>query len=132
MVEPERWWRAEDKRYAVWDEWDDGLFGSTLKIELRSFLITRYTPKGVFLINFLGDEVFVRGKAGKQYAVPTKTLAVKDLIARKKLQVHFSKLRLNRAQEHLEAAERYLKYETDSVGRLQPNTGRDNPRDLEG
>ena len=103
----EVWWRAEDKRCAIFDEWDEGLTGSTLHIQLRPHNVTRHTPKGVFLDT--GD--FVRGKANKQFAVPTRELALLDLMARKRVQISFCQHRLNRAKEHLEGAERALKNE---------------------
>ena len=72
----EVWWRAEDKRYANWDPWAEfeQPSGSHLKIDVIPYIVDRHTPKGVFLET--GD--FVLGKANKQFAVPTKELALLD------------------------------------------------------
>lgn len=104
---PEIWWRADDKRYAVFDEWGEDLTGSTLQIVLTPVKVLRHTPKGVIL----EDHGFQRGEALRQHAVPTKELALQDLIARKRVQISFCQHRLNRAKEHLEGAERALKNE---------------------
>lgn len=110
--QPDLWWRAEDKRYANYDPWAEfeQPDGSHLKIELRSYEVLRHTPKGVFLSVGLFDrqEEFVRGKAHKQFAVPTKELALRDLIIRKQHHVRGCKARLNQAVEHLDGAERAL------------------------
>ena len=110
----EVWWRAEDKRYADYDPWAEfeQPSSSHLKIELYPHEVARHTPKGVFLDT--GD--FVRGKANKQFAVPTKELALADLIARKRSQISFCQHRLNRAKEHLEGAERALRNEQRNQG----------------
>lgn len=106
----EIWWRAEDKRYANYDPWAEfeQPSGSHLKIELHPYAVERHTPKGVFLYH----HGFVLGTATKQFAVPTKELALQDLIARKKLHVLFSKARLAQAEEHLLAATRALEKES--------------------
>jgi hypothetical protein len=104
------WWRAEDKRYANYDPWAEfeQPTGSHLKIEFRSYHVTRYTPKGVWISWGFGHSQFVLGTATKQYAVPTKELALRDLIARKKIHVSSCKARLAQAEEHLTAAQRLL------------------------
>lgn len=106
----EVWWRADDKRYANFDPWDeDGCSGSHLRIEFTPFEVVRHTPRGVWLRGWMGSPFFVNGLAAKQTAVPTQALALKDLIARKKLHVYFAGARLKRAEEHLEAAEKALR-----------------------
>jgi hypothetical protein len=101
-TDKETWWRAEDRRYANYDEWAefDQPSGSHLKIMFLPYTVDRHTPKGVFLTD--GD--FIRGKARKQLAVPTKALALRDLIIRKEHHVRGAKARLAQAQEHLAAA----------------------------
>jgi hypothetical protein len=102
----ELWWRAEDKRYANYDPWAefDQPSGSHLVIELHRYEVERHTPKGVIIAH----HGFVRGKARKQFAVPTQELALQDLIIRKKYHVDGCKARLARAEEHLRAAEHEL------------------------
>lgn len=107
------WWRAEDRRYANYDPWAEyeQPAGSHLVLELIPFIVERYTPKGVRLRGFLGNRVFVRGDAIRQHAVPTKELAIRDLVMRKRRHVAGAKVRLARAQEHLNAAEAWLAQE---------------------
>lgn len=102
----EIWWRAEDKRYADYDPWAEFEQPTTshLKITLTPYEVVRHTPRGVFLC----DGTFVRGKAHKQWAVPTQELALRDLICRKKMLIKFTKHRLARAEEHLKGAENAL------------------------
>lgn len=100
----EVWYRAEDKRYAVWDQWDEGLTGSVLRIQITQHTVARHTPRGVILT----DGQFIRGTARKQFAVPTKELALRDLVIRKQYHVAGCKARLHRAEEHLAAAQREL------------------------
>ena len=105
---PEIWWRADDKRYANWDPWSDNDYtGSHLKIELTPVNVLRHTPKGVIL----EDYGFQRGNAIRQNAVPTKELALMDLVARKKRHVQGAAYRLTEAKEHLEGAESALHHE---------------------
>ena len=103
---PELWWRAVDKRYAdydPWAEWEQPL-SSHLRIELHSYEVTKHTPQGVQLLH----HGFVLGTAIKQFAVPTKELALQDLIQRKLRHVAGCKARLHRAEEHLEGARHEL------------------------
>lgn len=104
--EKEYWWRAEDRRYANYDPWAEfeQPSGSHLVIELYSYEVVRHTPKGVVL----WPHGFVLGTATKQFAVPTKELALLDLIARKKRHVAGCQVRLAQAEEHLRGAEREL------------------------
>ncbi len=107
------WWRAEDRRYANYDPWAEfeQPSGSHLQLELRAYVVDSYTPKGVWLRNIFGGRTFVLGTATKQHAVPTRELAIRDLIARKKRHVDECRARLARAEEHLEAAEKWLEKE---------------------
>lgn len=109
----EVWWRAEDRRYANYDPWAefDQPSGSHLQLTLTPYFVDRHTPKGVWLRGILGDRTFVLGTATRQFAVPTRELAIRDLIARKKRHVEGCKARLARAEEHLEAAEKWLEVE---------------------
>ena len=104
----EVWWRAEDKRFASYDLYYDELSGSRLTIQLRAYPVIKHTPKGVVLDLGFGDTKFVLGVAAKQWAVPTKELALQDLVARKRIHAHMAELRLKTAREHLAAAEYHL------------------------
>lgn len=103
----EHWWRAEDKRYADYDPWAEfeQPNSSHLQINITAYPVVKHTAKGVWLdCGYLGKR-FVRGEAIRQFAVPTRDLALKDLIARKKRHVEGCEARLFRAQEHLASAE---------------------------
>ena len=109
------WWRAEDKRYANYDPWAEfeRPSGSHLQMNLTPYVVDRHTPKGVWLRGSLGARFFVRGNAIRQHAVPTRALAIRDLIARKKVHVRCAASRLAEAEEHLHAAEQWLRLEGD-------------------
>jgi hypothetical protein len=111
------WWRAEDRRYANYDPWADfeQPSGSHLQLRVDAYVVDSYTQKGVWLRGILGDRMFVLGTATKQFAVPTRELAIRDLIARKKRHVDGCRARLARAEEHLEAAEKWLILERGSA-----------------
>ena len=108
------WWRAEDRRYANYDPWAEfeQPSGSHLQLTMIAYVVDSYTPKGVWLRDILGGRTFVLGTALKQFAVPTRELAIRDLIARKKVHVACCRARLAGAEEHLEAAEKWLAQET--------------------
>jgi hypothetical protein len=110
---PELWWRAKDKRYADYDPWAEfeQPTSSHCKIELSSYPVLRHTPKGVWIDIGFGCPQFILGTAAKQYAVPTKELALQDLIARKKRHVWCCAARLKRAEEHLNLARHALAIE---------------------
>jgi hypothetical protein len=110
----EVWWRADDRRYANYDPWaeDEQPEGSHLALELTPYVVSKHTPKGVWLRKWFGGKTFVLGTATKQEAAPTVELAIRDLVARKKRHVAGCRARLNRAEAHLEAAEKWLEQET--------------------
>ena len=104
------WWRADDRRYANYDplaEFEQPS-GSHLVIELTPFELVRHTPKGVWVRGWFGQESFVLGKAIRQLCVPTKELALRDLIARKEKHAKMAQIRADIAKSHLEAAHRAL------------------------
>jgi hypothetical protein len=75
-------------------------------------MVEKHTPKGVWLKPMYGGSFFVLGSSTKQQAVPTIQLAIQDLIERKKKHVMMSEHRLRRAQQHLDAAAKWLEVET--------------------
>lgn len=109
----EIWWRADDKRYANYDPWAEfeQPAGSHLKIELTPYAVYRHTAKGVFL----REGSYVRGAARKQFAVPTKELALSDLVVRKMRHVAGCRARLAQAEEHLREAQLSLKREQERL-----------------
>ena len=107
------WWFARDKRYANYDPWAEfeQPSGSHVVIELFPYIVVKYTPRGVRLRGWLGEEFFVLGDAIRQKAVPTKELALQDLVKRKEKHVRMSEIRLNDAKACLEMAKSALSYE---------------------
>lgn len=104
------WWRAEDRTYGPFDEWGDCV-GSYDEIHLIPHLVERRTPKGVWVRRHFGGPVFVLGTAAKQEAVPTKELALADLVARKKRHADFAEARAANVRRLLAIAERALEEE---------------------
>lgn len=108
------WWFAQDRRYANYDPFAEfeQPSGSHLVIELTPYIVDRVTPKGVWLRGWLGNRFFVLGSAIRQRAVPTKELALMDLIKRKEKHVKMSEIRLENAKACLEMAKGALRYES--------------------
>lgn len=106
------WWFARDRRYADYDPFAEyeQPSGSHVVIELIPYIVDKATPKGVWLKGWLGDRFFVLGNATRQRAVPTKELALLDLIKRKEKHVRMAQGRLNDAKQSLEMAKSALSY----------------------
>ena len=104
------WWRADDRRCANYDPWAEfeQPSGSHLQVELRPYRLVRATPRGVWLADFFGQEHFVLGTVTRQLAVPTKELALQDLVERKKRHVWGAETRAAQARAHLAAASHAL------------------------
>ena len=100
------WWRADDRIYANFDPFaeDDQPQGTHVVIEFTPFIVEKYTPKGVWLRSFLGNRFFQIGNAIRQTAVPTKELALQDLVKRKEKHVKMSEKRLAMAKRSLDMA----------------------------
>ena len=106
------WWRAENRTYASTDPYDEDVVGSVFQIELIPFLVTRRTPKGVWVKQRFSAQRFVLGNAVRQLCVPTKELALADLAARKKRHVQGCQARLRSAERAFNATLHLLKKET--------------------
>lgn len=111
------WWRAQDRCYAHYDPFEEiEQTGNVIKIEYTEYRVVKETPKGVWLNHMYAfhddKKFFVRGKARRQTAVPTKELALNDLLARKKKHVYYSELRTKSAMRNLEAVEYHIKWNT--------------------
>lgn len=113
--ECEIWWRADIRSYANYDPFAEfeQPGGSYDVIELTPFEVIRHTPKGVWVRSFMGHNRFVRGAAIRQICVPTKELALADLVERKKIHARMSQVRADRAKGQLCYAESALR---DNIG----------------
>lgn len=112
QFECEVWWRADIKTYANFDLWSDGDYtGSHDVIELTPYEVLYHTPKGVCVRSFMGPKCFVRGSAIKQVCVPTKKLALQDLVARKRLHAEMAQKRADKAAAQHVAVQRALEIE---------------------
>lgn len=97
------WWHAREKTYANFDPWsDDDYTGSHMVIELIPYIVVKYTPKGVRLQDFMGYSFFVLGSAIRQHAVPTRELALLDLVKRKEKHIQICEYRLRDAKKALD------------------------------
>ena len=67
------WWRCEFNNHSD-------------KPFLLPLRLVKTTPKGVWVKRFLGEPIRILGKARKQYAAPTKELALHDALCRKQVQ----------------------------------------------
>jgi len=114
--ECEIWWRADINTYANYDPFAEfeQLSGSHFAIELTPFEVIRHTPCGVWVRSFMGSETFVLGYAIRQLCVPTKQLALQDLVARKQKHASMAALRAENAALMLSAAKGALRKETTS------------------
>ena len=106
----EIWWRADIRTYADYDPWAEfeQPSGPHDVIELRPYEVVRHTPKGVVVRSFLSGEIRVRGNAKRQECVPTKELALQDLVARMDLHATMAQKRADRALRKFKAAVRAL------------------------
>lgn len=91
-------YRYEDIRYAPpVDEFERPIGEGTLSVELRTYIVRKHTPCGVWI-----DGRFVNLKANKRFACPTMEEAKESFIARKKRQIRILSARLKDAQRALE------------------------------
>lgn len=100
------WWRCEAYAQAHWDDWAETVTHYTYHVRWRRFVVTKTTPKGVWVREVPGFQpTFVLGTAKRQLCVPTRELAQKDEIARRKRHVSGAKARLHIAARLLRQAE---------------------------
>jgi hypothetical protein len=79
------YYRYADIRYSNGiDEFEHSL-GYFIDVVLRTFEVTRQTPKGVW-INYGHDKRFILENARKKFACATKEEALESFLARKKRQ----------------------------------------------
>lgn len=97
----EYWFRADDRRYANYDPFAEfeQPSGYHIDIKISPYLVTRHTPKGVFVRSWIGPEQFVLGNSIKQLCVPTIQLALYDLMKRKEKHFTMCRYRMDTAEE---------------------------------
>lgn len=96
-------YRYESVRYPVRIDDELVLYGlSAPKLELREFLITARTPKGVWIGICHGNKrKWVSNTSRKRYAYPTKAEAIEAFKHRKLAFVRHAEAQLKRAKEDL-------------------------------
>ena len=103
--EADTFYRYEDVKYAPpLDEFDNPCGDGELKVELRHFLVSKRTPKGVWLVPVYGKYVcgdsprFMLNDSHKRFACPTVEQARESFIARKRKQARIYQSRADRAR----------------------------------
>lgn len=96
------WYRADVRLYSVISMWDDDEYYSSPRVTYLKYKVIKTTPKGVWIEAFLQKPVFVLGTAKKQYAVPTKELALLDLKRRKEIHWEMAKKRADSVKRLLD------------------------------
>lgn len=106
------WYRYNDIHYAApLDEWEQPVGPGRSDVSCQEYRIVKVTPKGVWVeyAVFAGDRRFVLVGARKQYAWPTKILALRSYIARKKRHRHVLVHQLARVETMMGIADRLLR-----------------------
>lgn len=91
------WYRYEERRYGVVNEFDD-VVSSYVQLQLIELKVTRVTPKGVWVTQFMTKR-FVLTAANKRYALPTAGEALESFIARKARQIRILESQTKNARE---------------------------------
>lgn len=86
------YYRFEDKRYSVADEYGDHSY-TRLDVELYRFEVVKRTPKGVWLL----PRRFVLNSAHKRYACPSIKEAWASFVARKEKEARIYRARAQMA-----------------------------------
>lgn len=119
LPDHEYWFRADDKRYANYDPWAEyeQPEGSHVQIVISPFLVTRHTPKGVFVRGWLDmQETYVLGNSIKQLCVPTIQFALYDLMKRKEKHFVMSRYRMDTAHQLFQDVTRMYHEEVEKIG----------------
>ena len=107
-------YRYKDVTYAAHlNEFDEPMGNSELKLICEEYIVEKRTEKSVLLRPWYGglkgnETKWMRLKAHKVFAAPTKTEALKHFIKRKERQASIYKARLESAQEAKRKAENLL------------------------
>lgn len=127
------WYRLEDRRYSVADEYGDHAYTS-YDVQCLEFWVIKRTPKGVWLKQKYGpnpptvdsdylqrvDKRFQLLESLKRFACPTLAEAIESYKARKKKQISIYTARVKSAEFYIQIAE--AKYGSNSLRRPSPNT----------
>lgn len=111
-IPDEMWYRFEDRRYSIADEYGDHSH-TRMAIELRKYWVHHHTPKGVWLTMFRPNgrplkefyAHFVLKGATKKFACPTIELAKESFIARKRKQARIHRARADAADQAVQMIE---------------------------
>lgn len=106
-VPDEMWYRFEDVRYSIADDWGDHV-ETHLKVELRKYWVHHHTPKGVWLGLFRGSKHrFVLKSATRRFACATIEEAKISFIARKRKQAAIHRTRADQADQAIQLVEKF-------------------------
>jgi hypothetical protein len=84
-TEPAKWYRFEDRRYSVSDPETGEHDYTRHDVELKTFTVAGYTPKGVWLRLYFTKR-WVKYGARRRFACPTIAEALESYVARKNKQ----------------------------------------------
>jgi hypothetical protein len=102
----EVWYRYEDRRYSIPDEYGDHAYTKT-EITLLKYPVVKRTPKGAWLtVGFSSRWVSLH--TVKRFACPTLEEAAESFVARKTRQVQIHQARADKARGVLKDAEAIL------------------------
>lgn len=104
MIDREVWYRMNDCRYSVADEWGDHAY-TQMRVEMREYPVLRHTPKGVWLDDYSERGRFVLRDARRRWACPTREDAVESFLARKRRQAGILNARLEMVRSAIAHAE---------------------------
>ena len=95
-----KYYRYEDFLVHAWDYEYETITHSRVVVNLKEFNIIKHTPCGVWLDVF-GTKKFVKTKARKRWACPTKKETYKSFLARKKKQKRILERQLSRVEQSI-------------------------------
>ena len=99
-VKNEKFYRYEDKLEYSWDYEFEIVTSSIVVITLLEFDVIKHTPCGVWL-SVYGTKKFVKTKARKRWACPTKKEAMESFLARKNKQKRLLEGQIDRVEKAL-------------------------------
>ncbi len=93
----EKFYRYEDELVHTWDYEFETITSSKVIVTLKEFSVVKHTPCGVWL-SVYGSRKFVKTKARKRWACPTKEEAMESFLARKSKQKRILSSQLDRVE----------------------------------
>lgn len=103
-------YRIDDRTYSVVIDAEREEYGSQLALVGSTYRVTKVTPKGVWLNVWVNKDRFVCLSHTKQFASPTKELAIQGFQARKKRQRAIYAARVNRADRAHDMAQTFDRF----------------------